>query len=66
MPRKLKAPKVQDVQEVQIDFQEPEKKEKKKRNLNPDTMTYIKALAIWKKETGKKGISPKKGSEEYE
>jgi hypothetical protein len=29
-------------------------------------MTYIKALAMWKKESGHKGISPKKGSKEYE
>jgi hypothetical protein len=43
-----------------------EKKEKKKRNINPDTMTYLKAFAIYKKETGHKGISPKKGSKEYE
>ena len=44
----------------------PEKKEKKKRTINPDTMTYLKAFAIYKKETGHKGISPKKGSKEYE
>lgn len=25
-----------------------EKKEKKKRNINPETMTYLKALAIFK------------------
>jgi hypothetical protein len=24
------------------------KKEKKKRNVNPDKMTYIKAFGIWK------------------
>jgi hypothetical protein len=29
-------------------------------------MTYIKALALWKKESGHKGISPKKGSKEYD
>ena len=43
-----------------------EKKEKKKRNVNPDTMTYIKALSIYKQQTGHKGISPKKGSKEYD
>ena len=29
-------------------------------------MTYLKAFALYKKETGHKGISPKKGSDEYE
>jgi hypothetical protein len=65
MPRKSK-PKVEQVQEVQIDFPLPEKKEKTKRNINPDTMTYIKALAIFRKNSGHKGISPKKGTKEYD
>ncbi len=43
-----------------------EKKVKKKRNINPDTMTYIKALKMWKEKTGNKGISPKKDSKEYQ
>ena len=43
-----------------------EKKEKKKRVINPETMTYLKAFSIYKKETGHKGISPKKGSAEYD
>jgi len=29
-------------------------------------MTYIKALGIYRKQTGHKGISPKKGTKEYE
>lgn len=29
-------------------------------------MTFIKALGIYKKESGHKGISPKKGSAEYD
>jgi len=29
-------------------------------------MTYIKALAMWKKQSGYKGISPKKGTKEYD
>jgi hypothetical protein len=68
MPRKAKAKaeSPREIQQVKIDFPLPEKKEKKKRNINPDTMTYIKALALWKKESGHKGISPKKGTEEYD
>jgi hypothetical protein len=75
MPRKAKTPVVQEVAEpVAEPIVEPVQqvqevlapKEKKKRNLNPDTMTYIKALAIWKEGSGKKGISPKKGSGEYD
>lgn len=29
-------------------------------------MTYIKALALYKSKTGHKGISPKKGTKEYD
>jgi hypothetical protein len=29
-------------------------------------MTYIKALSIFRKNSGHKGISPKKGSKEYD
>lgn len=71
MPRKSK--EMEEVKEVpEMEVKEAptilvaEKKEKKKRNINPDTMTYLKAFAIYKKETGHKGISPKKGSKEYE
>jgi hypothetical protein len=66
MPRNSKeAPELEEVKEVPT-ILVPEKKEKKKRVINPDTMTYLKAFAIYKKETGHKGISPKKGSDEYE
>lgn len=43
-----------------------ETKEKKKRVTDPSKMTFIKALGIYKKESGHKGISPKKGSAEYD
>lgn len=29
-------------------------------------MTYIKALAMWKTKSGHKGISPKRGTKEYQ
>ncbi len=53
MPRKAKikadvSPSIP-AEEVKVDFPLPEKKEKKKRNINPNTMTYIKALALYKK-----------------
>ena len=71
MPRKAKSPEPKEIQEIKEEAtmslpQSATPKEKKKRNLNPDTMTYIKALALWKKESGKTGISPKKGSDEYD
>lgn len=68
MPRKSKEmEEVKEVPEMEDStILVAEKKEKKKRNINPDTMTYLKAFAIYKKETGHKGISPKKGSKEYE
>ena len=65
MPRKAKIIIEEPVQSLELHKVE-EKKEKKKRNINPDTMTYIKALSIWKKENGHKGISPKKGTKEYD
>jgi hypothetical protein len=67
--KKVMTPPVEEAQEVNAIIEEPEKKEKKekkKRNINPETMTYIKALALWKKQSGHKGISPKKGSKEYD
>jgi hypothetical protein len=65
MPVKVKPVEMEEMKESPSQIV-PEKKEKKKRVINPETMTYIKALAIFKKETGHKGISPKKGSKEYE
>lgn len=69
MPPKSKAVKMEEIKAPEMEAPTilvPEKKEKKKRNINPDTMTYLKAFSIYKKETGHKGISPKKGSKEYE
>jgi len=65
MPRKSKLVELEEHKESPIEMVS-EKKEKKKRVINPDTMTYLKAFAIYKKETGHKGISPKKGSKEYD
>jgi len=68
MPRKSKPVEMEEMKENSLSptILVPEKKEKKKRTINPDTMTYLKAFSIYKKETGHKGISPKKGSKEYE
>jgi hypothetical protein len=69
MPRKTKEieeMKAPEMEEKAPTILVPEKKEKKKRTINPETMTYLKAFSIYKKETGHKGISPKKGSKEYE
>jgi len=65
MPRKSKLVEIEEHKESPI-VMVAEKKEKKKRVINPLTMTYLKAFAIYKKETGHKGISPKKGSKEYD
>jgi hypothetical protein len=45
MPVKVKPVKME---ESEIEEIIPEKKEKKKRVINPETMTYIKALSIYK------------------
>ena len=72
MPRKTKPVEIEELKAPEMEEKKgptilvPEKKEKKKRTINPDTMTYLKAFSIYKKETGHKGISPKKGSKEYE
>lgn len=65
--------KLEEVEEVPFDSmreksKSPEKmkKKKKKRNINPETMTYIKALALYRTKSGHKGISPKKGTKEYD
>jgi hypothetical protein len=41
------------------------KTKKKKRNINPDTMTYLKAFAIWRQKNNYHGLSPKKDTDEY-
>jgi hypothetical protein len=70
MPRrKIKLEELSEVQETPREKSESplkEKKEKKKRNINPETMTYIKALALYRTKSGHKGISPKKGTKEYD
>lgn len=68
MPRKSKAAEQESLSEepVHNPIEQPAKVEKKKRNVNPNTMTYIKALALYKSKTGHKGISPKKGTKEYD
>lgn len=38
---------------------------KKKRNIDPNKMTYLKAFSIWKQKTGYSGLSPKKNTDEY-
>ena len=48
MPRNsTEASQLEEVKEVPT-ILVPEKKEKKKRVINPDTMTYLKAFAIYK------------------
>ena len=51
MPRKSKAVMEESYLESprEIVIEKKEKKEKKKRTINPETMTYLKALAIFKK-----------------
>lgn len=52
--------------EVKQDETKPDEKTKKrKRNVNPDTMTYLKAFKIWKEKTGYRGLSPKKDTDQY-
>lgn len=52
--------------ESESDNETKEKEIKKKRVTDPSKMTFIKALGIYKQQTGHKGISPKKGSAEYD
>jgi hypothetical protein len=38
---------------------------KKKRNIDPHKMTYLKAFSIWKQKNNYSGLSPKKYTDEY-
>lgn len=36
-----------------------------KQIADPNKMTFMKAMSIWRQKTGHKGIAPKKDSPEY-
>ncbi len=45
---------------------EKKSRKKVKRVIDPSKMTYLKAFAIWREKHDYSGLSPKKGTKEYD